>query len=120
MSQRKQRWILWCPRLREINVADKIRLDLNNPVFQAEFFSLEKSDLIKVVKVLRKISAMDWDRFVKHRGSRWELIAHIISPLRKPVNSFRLSQEYRALAYRDGLFLRVLSLHLDHDSAYQD
>ncbi len=37
----------------------------------------------------------------------------------KPAHSFRLSQKYRALAYREGDYLRVLSLHLDHDSAYK-
>ncbi|HVE83563.1 MAG TPA: hypothetical protein VND93_11970 [Myxococcales bacterium] len=72
-----------------------------------------------MAKALKKICSMDWETFVRHPGSRWEEIAHIEAPNGKPAHSFRLSQKYRALAYRDGDFLRILSLHLDHDSAYQ-
>jgi hypothetical protein len=100
-------------------VAGRVLLDLNSPVFQDEFFSLEKSELARVTKALRKIRSMDWDTFLKHRGTRWEEIGHVSAPHGKPAHSFRLSQKYRSLAYRDGDYLRVLSLHLDHDSAYQ-
>lgn len=31
----------------------------------------------------------------------------------------RLTQKIRALAYRDGEFMRFISLHPDHDSAYE-
>jgi hypothetical protein len=100
-------------------VAARIALDINNPVFLDELFSLDKSELAQVVKALKKIRSLDWDTFVRHRGSNWEEIGHILAPNGKPAHSFRLSQQYRALAYRDGNYLRVLSLHLDHDSAYQ-
>ena len=98
----------------------KILLDLKNPVFLDDFFSLDKTELARVAKALKKIRSMDWETFVKHRGSRWEEIGHIEAPHGGPAHSFRLSQKYRALAYRDGDFLRLLSLHLDHDSAYED
>ena len=100
-------------------MAGRVVLDLNSRVFLDEFFSLDMTELARVVKALKKIRAMDWDTFTKHRGSRWEEIEHIEAPNGKPAHSFRLSQKYRALAYRDGDFLRVLSLHLDHDSAYE-
>ena len=100
-------------------MAGKVVLDLNNPVFLDEFFSLDKTELTRVVRALKKIRGMDWELFIKHKGSRWEAIAHLEAPNGKPAHSFRLSQRYRALAYRDGDFLRVMSLHLDHDSAYQ-
>lgn len=100
-------------------MAGRVILDLNNPIFLDEFFSLDKTELSRVVKALKKIRSMDWDTFTRHRGSRWEEIGHIEAPNGKPAHSFRLSQKYRALAYRDGDFLRVLSLHLDHDSAYE-
>ena len=96
----------------------KVLLDLNNPVFLNDFVSLDQGELARVVKALKKIRSMEWDTFVKHRGSRWEEIGHIVGPNGKPAHSLRLSQKYRALAYRDGDYLRVLSLHLDHDSAY--
>lgn len=100
-------------------MASRIRLDLNSPVFLDEFLSLDKTELARVAKALKKIRAMDWDTFVRHKGSNWESIDHIEAPNGRPAHSFRLSQRYRALGYRDGDFLRVLSLHLDHDSAYE-
>ena len=100
-------------------MAGKVVLDLNNPVFLDDLFSLDKTDLGRVAKALKKVRSMDWTTFVKHRGSNWEEIGHIAGPNGRPVHSFRLSQKFRALAYRDGDFLRVLSLHLDHDSAYE-
>ncbi|MHB8878010.1 MAG: hypothetical protein ACYC8T_30305 [Myxococcaceae bacterium] len=87
-------------------MAGRVILDLNSPVFLDEFLSLDKAELARVVKALKKIRSM-------------EEIGHILAPTGKPAHSFRLSQKYRALAYRDGDFLRVLSLHLDHDSAYE-
>ncbi len=33
--------------------------------------------------------------------------------------SFRMGKGFRGIAYRDGLWLRILSLHPDHDSAYR-
>lgn len=100
-------------------MAGRVVLDLNNPVFLDELLSLDPTELSGVAKALKKIRTFDWDTFTKQRDSRWEEIGHIAAPNGKPVHSFRLSQKYRALAYREGDFLRVLSLHLDHDSAYQ-
>lgn len=101
-------------------MAGKVILDLNCPVFLDELLSLDKTELARVVKTLKRIRAMDWETFVTHRGSKWEAIGHIRAPNGKPAHSFRLSQKYRALAYREGDFLRVLSLHLDHGSAYEE
>ncbi len=101
------------------DVAARVHLDLNNPVFLDEFLSLDKTELARVVKALRKIRSMDWDGFLAHPGSRWEKIGHIRAPNGESAFSFRLSQKYRVLAYREGDFLRILSLHLDHDSTYR-
>ncbi|WP_342259711.1 hypothetical protein [Candidatus Tisiphia endosymbiont of Metellina segmentata] len=35
------------------------------------------------------------------------------------IYSFRFSQKCRALALREGSYLRLLTLHTDHDSAYK-
>lgn len=96
-----------------------ILLDLNSPVFLDELLSLDPTELSRVAKGLKKLRSMDWPTFLRHPGFRWEAIGHIKAPNGQPAHSFRLSQKYRALAYRDGDFLRVLSLHLDHDSAYK-
>ncbi len=39
--------------------------------------------------------------------------------LKQVVASLRLSQKVRAIAYREGDFLRFVSLHPDRDSAYR-
>ena len=37
-----------------------IKLDLNNPTFQDDWFSLEKDERIAVLNCLRKLASMDW------------------------------------------------------------
>jgi hypothetical protein len=54
---------------------------------------------------------------VPHRV--WEAIEHLRAPNGSKVYSLRLSQKVRAVAYRDGEFLRLISLHPDHYSAYK-
>jgi hypothetical protein len=55
----------------------------------------------------------------RHTGFQWELIEHLTAPNGAKVHSLRLSQRIRAIAFRDGDFLRLISLHPDHDSAYE-
>lgn len=100
-------------------MADKVLLDLSSPQFLDVFFELDAGELGQVIKALKKIRSLDWPTFMRHSGSKWEQIDHITAPNKKPAHSFRLSQKYRALAWRDGNYLRVISLHLDHDSAYR-
>ena len=97
----------------------RIRLDLNSPVFQDVFFNLEAEDLKQVVASLRRLRDMDWNGLYRHTGFRWEAIEHFKGPGGARVYSLRLSQRIRAVAFREGDFLRLVSLHPDHDSAYQ-
>lgn len=46
-------------------------------------------------------------------------IAHLKGPGGAKVHSIRLSQQIPAIGYRDGDLLRLVSLHPDHDSAYE-
>jgi len=100
-------------------VRSTVLLDLNNPEFLEEFLNLEARELRQVAKALAKIQGMDWDAVYKVSGLKWEKIDHIPSPSGHPVYSLRLSKKARALAFREGNFLRFLSLHPDHDSAYR-
>lgn len=75
--------------------SSRVRLDLNSPEFQDVFFRLELSELNK------------------------EAIRHIRTPNGATAYSLRLSEKIRGIAYRDGDFLRIISLHPDHDSAYE-
>jgi hypothetical protein len=46
-------------------------------------------------------------------------VEHLKAPNGSTVHSMRLSQRIRAVGFRDGDFLRLISLHPDHDSAYE-
>ena len=96
-----------------------VKLDLNSPGFQDVFFRLELSELKQVVASLRRLRELDWDALYRHTGFQWEAIRHIATPNGATAHSLRLSQKVRAIAYRDGDFLRLISLHPDHDSAYR-
>lgn len=98
--------------------ARRVRLDLNSPVFQDVFLRLEMAELKQVVSSLRRLRELDWSAVYRHTGFRWEEIKHLEAPNGAGVYSLRLSQKVRALAFRDGDFLRFISLHPDHDSAY--
>jgi hypothetical protein len=102
-----------------VAVASRIKLDLNSPEFQDVFFRLEHAELKQVVASLRRLRELDWITVYRHSGFRWEAIQHLKAPNQARVYSLRLSQRVRAVAYRDGDFLRLISLHSDHDSAYE-
>lgn len=97
----------------------RIRLDLNSPEFQDVFFELEEVEMKQVVASLRRLRQLDWNTLYRHGGFRWEAVQHLRAPNGATVHSLRLSNKVRAIAYRDGDFLRLISLHPDHDSAYE-
>jgi hypothetical protein len=99
--------------------ASRIRLDLNSPEFQDVFLRLQADELKQVVGSLRRLRELDWDNLYRHTGFRWEAIEHLQASNGAKVYSLRLSQRMRAVAFRDGEFLRLISLHPDHDSAYR-
>ena len=94
-------------------------LDLNSPVFQKDLFSLNKAEAYRLLTTLKKISKMDWQNLYQDRGLKWELIYSKKGKKGENIYSFRISQKFRATALRDGNYLRVLSLHTDHDSTYK-
>ncbi|NDC36397.1 MAG: hypothetical protein EBZ51_13755 [Synechococcaceae bacterium WB9_2_112] len=96
-----------------------IRLDLNNPEFQANLLALDKPQAWAVLQTLRLLQAMDWLQLQQSKGLRWELIQSRQGPQGERLYSLRISRSCRAVAWRDGEWLRLLSLHPDHDSAYR-
>lgn len=81
-----------------------IQLDLNNPEFQANLLSLDKPEA--------------WEQVQASKGLHWELIQSRQGPNGQRLYSLRISRGCRAVAWREGPWLRLLSLHPDHDSAY--
>ena len=96
-----------------------MRLDLNSPAFQETLFSLQLEDLKQVISALGRLRLLDWTALYRHTGFRWEAVTHLKAPNGSTIHSLRLSQRIRALAYRDRELLRFISLHPDHDSAYE-
>ncbi|OQW89659.1 MAG: hypothetical protein BWK78_07480, partial [Thiotrichaceae bacterium IS1] len=90
-----------------------VRLDLNNPEFQAQWFALAKDQQERVLANLRKLSRMTWAQVYADRGLKWEVIHSRQGAKGTRLYSFRISQGFRALAYREEAWLRLLSLHPD-------
>ena len=100
-----------------------IQLDLNNAEFQSNLLALNKPDAdrledVAVLKTLRLLQAMSWEQLQSSKGLRWELIQSRQGPAGQRLYSLRISRSCRAVAWRDGSWMRLLSLHPDHDSAY--
>jgi hypothetical protein len=95
-----------------------VRLDLNNPVFQRQLFNLTKTDQRNILSTLRKLANMTWQQVYADHGLKWEAILSKKGPGGNRLYSFRIGKGFRGVAYRDGAWLRLLSLHPDHDSAY--
>lgn len=96
-----------------------IKIDMNNPEFQQDFFELEKSEQMAFIKTLKKIRQLRWSQLYSDKGLRWEAISSKHTQSGERIYTFRFSQKYRATALRQGDFLRLLTLHADHDSAYK-
>jgi hypothetical protein len=97
----------------------KVILDINSPEFLEVFLSLRSSDLEQVARGLEQLRGLDWQTVYTLKGLNWEAINHLPAPNSSKVYSIRLSKKIRALVYRDANFMRFISLHPDHDSAYQ-
>jgi len=96
-----------------------VRLDLNNPVFQEQWFSLGKEERLALLNCCRKLAAMDWNAIYGDRGLRWELIQTRSGAGKERLHSIRVTQKIRAVVKRSGDFLEFLTLHEDHDSTYR-
>ena len=98
---------------------NRVRLDLNSPEFQDVFFRLEPDQLKQAVSALGRLRELDWNALYRHTGFRWEVIEHVKVGRGGKVYLLRLSQRIRAVGVREGNFLRLISLHPDHDSTYE-
>lgn len=100
--------------------------DLNFPRLQKELLSLEGSEFEQVEDSVKKIEKMTWDQVYKtssktqKRGLNWEVIENQQTQSGKKIASIRISKKFRARVCRDGQWMRFISLHPDHDSAYDE
>lgn len=97
----------------------KVRLDLNNPVFQENLLALQKPERHAALDTLNKIRQLSWNQVYRDQGLKWEKITSVKPPAGvDAVYSLRITQSRRATVYRDGDFLRLLTIAPDHDSTY--
>jgi hypothetical protein len=106
-------------RPKSANVTSRVSLDLNNPVFLRNLFALSKDQQHQVLTTLRKLFEMTWEQVYADAGLKWEAIVSRIGPHGGRLYSLRIGKGFRAVAYRQDDWLRILSLHPDHDSAYK-
>jgi hypothetical protein len=89
--------------------------DLNQAAFQSDLVDLEKAELLAFIKTFRKLQQLYWSQIYRDKGRRWEKISSLPGDL----YSLRITKQCRALVKREGDVMRFISLHPDHDSAYQ-
>ncbi len=96
-----------------------ILLDLNNPAFQDDWFSIGKDEQLAVLSSCRKLRQMDWDMVHRDKGFHWEAIQSRKGRDNTKLYTIRMSRKMRAVVKRSGDYLEFLALHPDHDSAYE-
>ena len=97
-----------------------VRLDLNNPVFQENLLTLQKPERHSALETLNKLRRMTWNQIYRDQGLKWEKIASLTPPAGiAALYSLRITQSRRATAYRDGDFIRLLTISPDHDATYR-
>lgn len=97
----------------------KVRLDLNNPVFQDNLLTLQKTERLAALDTLNKIRQLTWHQVYRDSGLKWEKISSVKPPAGiDALYSLRITQSRRATAYREDEFIRFLTVAADHDAAY--
>ncbi len=97
----------------------KVLLDLNNLTFQENLFSLQKPERHSALDTLNKIRQLTWAQVYRDNGLKWEKIVSV-----RPhagidaVYSLHITQSRRATALREGQYMRLLTVALDHDRSY--
>ena len=96
-----------------------MKIDLNFPPFQQDLFSLDKTQLKAFVKSVKKINKMDLRQVQQSSGLNLEKIKNLKTSNGKTLYSIRMSKSFRAVICIEDDFIRFISLHPNHDSAYK-
>ena len=82
---------------------------------------LDKVERDRVTDTLRKLNQHTWEQVYRDAGLEWEKIVSVKPPHGiDALYSLRITQSRRAIAYRQGDFMRFLSIASDHDAAYRE
>jgi hypothetical protein len=96
-----------------------LKIDLNFPGFQKDLFKLEKNELYALIKTFRILSKMDFDQLRRSSGLNLERIKNTKTRKGNAIFSIRITRSFRAILSIESDYLRFISLHPDHDSAYK-
>jgi hypothetical protein len=96
-----------------------LKIDLIFPDFQKDLFMLEKKELSALIKTFRTLSKIDFDQLRSSSGLNLEQIKKTKTRKGNLLYSIRITRSFRALLSIEGDYLRFISLHPDHDSAYK-
>ena len=96
-----------------------MKIDLNFPPFQQDLFSLDKTQLTAFVKSVKIINKMDLRQVQQSSGLNLEKIKNLKTSNGKTLYSIRMSKSFRAVICIEDDFIRFISLHPDHDTAYK-
>jgi hypothetical protein len=98
---------------------NQVRVDLNNPTFQADLANLEKDEIRSFQNTFRKLLQMTWQQVYVDRGLNWEKISSLQPPDGiDALYSIRITKSCRAIAFRESDWLRLLLIEPEHDAAY--
>ena len=97
----------------------RVILDLNNHKFQENLFSLQKAERHASLITLSKIRQLTWQQVYSDKGLSWKKIFSVRAPqVIDAIYSLRITQSRRVTAFRDGFYMRMLTVAADHDSTY--
>jgi len=72
-----------------------------------------------VLDTLKKLLKLDWEQVYRDPGLKWGKITSVRPPKGiEAIYSLRITQARRATAFRDGEFIRFLTVQPDHDATY--
>jgi len=99
---------------------------LEFPSLQEQLKKLEPALFDAVFSKVEKITEMTWQQVYAtsskgkgKRGLNWEVLPNQKTASGGTIASIRITEKFRARVTRDGVFMRFISLHPDHDSAYK-
>lgn len=103
-----------------------VQCDLEFPAFQQQLADMESAAFDALLKKIETINKMTWNQIYatsskgkEKRGLNWEVLPDQKTASGVPIASIRITDKFRIRVMRDGVFMRCISLHPDHDSAYK-
>ncbi len=96
-----------------------MKIDLNFPDFQKNLFKRQKNELYALIKTLRTLSRMDFDQLRRSPVLNLEHLKNMKTRKGNPIYSIRITRSFKTVISIEDDYLRFISLHPDHDSAYK-